>query len=808
MSCRSSGPADAKIMIVGDIPSEEDMKTGVPFSGQSGLELDRMLHEAGLTRSECFLTNVVRDRPYRGDIRAWIPETKKDIQPGYAPYLGKTVHPIVKQGVELTLKEISLVQPNVVVALGSVPLWGLCQLDGINSWRGSLLTIQDSNSRTVKVIPSLHPTSILRNWSSRNVAVHDLRRVRREKDFPERHHTAYSLLIRPAFWEAQLFLEDLGKRLDRTPEGLFISCDIETRGRRHIACVGLAISRFEAISIPLMAIGADQGYWSLDEEVALLAQLQYILTHPNARIIGQNFSYDAQYFAKEFGWRIDAAHDTLTAQQTLFPGTPKDLGYLSSLYCVDHVYWKNEGKEWDLNSGNENWEYNAKDACRTYEIALAQIPIIESAKLQKQFDFQMKLQKHTLTMMLRGLNYDIKKTPELSMKLHLLKEERLKTLAYLLGHPINPASPKQMHALFYTDFGIKPIISQKTKRPTLDDGAMQKIMEREPLLKPLINLILDYRSLSVFKSTFVDAKLGSDGRMHSSFNINGTYTFRMSSSTDAFDTGLNQQNIPTEESKSFAKAIQRGTAHEYPDIRKLYLPDEGRVFWNADLDRADLQVVVWEAQDRELMQMLREGVDLHVENAKVLFGLVAGQTVTKAMRGFAKAFVHGTNYGGSAATMATATGVTVKQAALAQTRWFQAHPGIKQWHMRVLSEITTTRMIKNKLGYRWVIFDRLETAFTEALAWVPQSTVACIINQGLVNIAENLPNSAIVRDEIVTYTNPETLLQVHDSLAGNMPVGFDPKLIQDQLLVELPYDPPLIIPASIEISPVSWGDCK
>ncbi|HPQ11423.1 MAG TPA: sugar phosphate nucleotidyltransferase, partial [Bacillota bacterium] len=59
---------------------------------------------------------------------------------------------------------------------------------------------------------------------------------------------------------------------------------------------------------------------------------------------------------------------------------------------MDHI---GIGKEWDLNSGNENWEYNAKDACRTYEIALAQIPIIESAKLQKQFAFQMKLQKHT-----------------------------------------------------------------------------------------------------------------------------------------------------------------------------------------------------------------------------------------------------------------------------------------------------------------------------------------------------------------------------------------------------------------------------
>jgi DNA polymerase I-like protein with 3'-5' exonuclease and polymerase domains len=179
------------------------------------------------------------------------------------------------------------------------------------------------------------------------------------------------------------------------------------------------------------------------------------------------------------------------------------------------------------------------------------------------------------------------------------------------------------------------------------------------------------------------------------------------------------------------------------------------------------------------------------------------------MRGFAKAFVHGTNYGGSDKTMAAATGVTVREAGMAQSRWFQAHPGIKRWHNNVLNEIQTTRMIKNKLGYRWVIFDRIDTAFTEALAWVPQSTVACVINRGLVNIAENLP--LMTRDhsgKITRHRNPETLLQVHDSLAGTMPAGFDPELIRQQLIVEIPYDPPLIIPASIEISPVSWGDCK
>lgn len=810
MQCTPTGPINAKIMIVGEASGEEEDRLGVPFVGTSGQELDRMLHEAGIARSECFVTNVVRHRPPQNRIELWVPEKKKDILPGFVPLHDKIVHPNVVAGLNLLRKEILHVNPNVIVAAGNTALWALTQRSGITSWRGSLLEVSVDGSREYKVIPVLHPASVLRQWAQRPSTVHDLRRVRRESSTPDINHLHYDILVRPDFWEVDTYLRSLLARLNSSSTHVPLSVDIETRARRFIACVGIADSRTTAISIPIMSVERPEGYWTLEEEVYLIGMMKRIFLHPRAFLVGQNFSYDQQYFAREWGVVFPCHHDTLTAQQVLFPGTPKDLSYLSSLYCEDHVHWKDEGKEWDLASGNENWVYNGKDCARTFEIADAQAIALERAGLTETFAYQLRVQRHTLSMMLRGLRYDFNKTPELSRKLTELQTNRMNRIEYILGHPINPGSPQQLQTLFFEDFKIPVVKNRKTGRPSTDDDSMQKIMEREPLLKPIINMILDYRSFGVFRSTFVEAELGSDGRMHSSFNINGAYTFRMSSSTDAFDTGQNLQNIPTEESKSFAKAQKRGSAQDLPDVRKLYIPDDSETwFWNADLDRADLQVVVWEAQDLELMQMLREGVDLHIENAKVLFGLKMGQAVTKAMRGFAKAFVHGTNYGGSDRTMAAATGVTVREAGMAQSRWFQAHPGIKRWHNNVLNEIQTTRMIKNKLGYRWVIFDRIDTAFTEALAWVPQSTVACVINRGLVNVAENLP--LITRDhfgKITRHRNPETLLQVHDSLAGTMPAGFDPELIRKQLIVEIPYDPPLIIPASIEISPVSWGDCK
>jgi hypothetical protein len=82
----------------------------------------------------------------------------------------------------------------------------------------------------------------------------------------------------------------------------------------------------------------------------------------------------------------------------------------------------------------------------------------------------------------------------------------------------------------------------------------------------------------------------------------------------------------------------------------------------------------------------------------------------------------------------------------------------------------------------------------EALAWIPQSTVGIYINRIWQNIFNNLKPVQV-------------LLQVHDSLAGQFPTGFDPQLIKDQSQVVIPYDEPLIIPVGIKTSEKSWGDC-
>jgi len=231
-----------------------------------------------------------------------------------------------------------------------------------------------------------------------------------------------------------------------------------------------------------------------------------------------------------------------------------------------------------------------------------------------------------------------------------------------------------------------------------------------------------------------------------------------------------------------------------------------------DLDRADLQVVVWESGEKDWMAAMRMGVDMHLLNAFLIdrvepppmeelcenhYKYPEHRTPRKHSREFAKVFCHATNYGGGAKTVAAHTGRTVQEIDRAQKYWFSAHPGIEKWHARTFEQIHRQRFVENRWGYRWYIFDRLEALLPEALAWTPQSTVGILINKIWIAFYNQIPECQV-------------LLQVHDSLAGQFPTHRRDAilpLMRDASRIPIPYDDPLIIPTGIKTSTVSWGDC-
>lgn len=837
------GPRGARIMIVGEAPGEKEVEDRKPFAGPSGYQLGLMLKESGIMEAECFITNFLRYRPANNNIETFITRKKKHGQVNQWEYRsGCWLSPTAIEHLTHLEAEIEEVSPNIIIPMGNVALWAVCGAWQISNHRGYIHTRPDGR----KVLPTFHPAHILRFWGQRPITISDLRRAKREAISPDVEAVAQNFIIRPSY---EAVIETLGRYSLRQSTGtLPLAIDIETR-KGQIACIGFADSPTTAICIPFHCVESRVGYWSEEEEVDIVRLIVEVLTHPNLQAIGQNFTYDNQYIGKEWGIIVKIALDTMVMQHVLYPGLPsgsKRLGFLATMYCEQPRFWKGlgkedsdeESKEWNERKSTQEdlWLYNCKDVAYDYEIAMAMKPLPEKQGLDFAARTQHALLEPTMTMTMRGVKQDVAMRKELSKELGIAMQETQDAIEFILGHPLNPRSTTQMQALFYDDLQQKVIRNRKTGKPTLDSDALERIGVREPVLKPLLSMMEIYRSLGVYKSTFIDALL-DNGRISCSWKTSTVNTYRFASGKTSYNRGANLQNIPKADHTFAARCVKNqdgmdivelaklvrdakfaktneealdiihetadkgyiriagnldtGRAYHVlslPNIRSLFLPDNDMLLADSDLDRADLQVVIWEAEDEEMKQMMREGVNIHEENAKLIGFPYA----------MAKRFIHGTNYGGGHRTMAMSCGLSQHEAETAQHRWFSAHPGIKRWHKRTETTLFNTGTVQNSFGYKFKFFDRPEGLLPKALAWIPQSTVAIVINLGLLNLWN------FMRDDV------QLLMQIHDSLVYQFPktkLSLLPT-IESHLRITVPYPDPLVIPISTKLSDKNWGSVK
>jgi DNA polymerase len=767
-----TGPLNAAIMIVGEAPGAEEELHGKPFVGTCGWELDRMLRGAGIFREQCYITNVCNYRPQFNDISVWIKTKQEGILP-LTKFNDRYAAPQVTEGIRDLEAAIRRVNPAVIIALGNTPLWALTGEFGVTNWRGSILpcTLVEGP----KVIPTFHPSFVLRSYADRVDTIADLRRAEQESHFREIRMPNWKFHLQPTLSEVMKYLNDLPQE---------VVCDIETGGRQ-IKCIGIGRSQTEAMCIPITSIDRGGSYWSAADEIAVIGAIRRAFE--KRKVINQNMLYDSFYLAWRWGIKVIPSFDTMIAQGVLFPGRPKSLDYLASLHCEFYRYWKHDYKNWEgYQRDSDLWYYNCQDCVYTWEVAASLRNAIAQSVLQEQLDFEMSLFEPILHMMLRGVNSAPELRADMSFRLDVAIQKRWSELEKIFGHKVNPNSPKQLSTLFYTDLKIPAILNRKTKAPTTDDSALAKIAEKEPLLIPVTKRLAESRSLRLVKSNFVDIET-PDGRLYTSYNPVGTITFRFNSSSNPMGYGTNLQNVMHMEEDDMD-----AYPSDMPNVRELFLPDPGYVLAEFDLSKADLRVVVWESEENELKQMLNKGVNIYKE---------VGTKVTGMPYRKAKMFLHGTNYGGSANTMARNCGITRHQAEVAQRRWFEAYPGIHRWHKRVEQQLLITRTTSNRFGFRIMYFDRPEGLLPEALAWTPQSTVAIVINKVLRQIYD--------RYEATHDNNVQLLMQVHDSVvtqirreAFHYSVATIFSFFNN---VVVPYQDPLIIPADCKVGVTNWA---
>lgn len=568
----TTGPQDADIVIVGEGWGSEEEATKKPFVGASGQELNRMLSEAGLDRAQILCTNVIHEKPPNGSMDRHFGKVKS----GNPLYWGLYPSSTVREGLK-NLGEVICAHPRkVVVAAGNYALWALTGLNsigeadkddggglvptGITDWRGSMVNLRPEFGGG-PCLPIVHPVMVFKQYSWRSVLVHDLSQripyaLTSRWAFPER-----TKLATPTFEQVRDFFADEFRQLDNGTI-LWRVCDIETK-RRNIICTGIATSKSWSLAIPHCRLNLErhlEAWWPFEQEVLIYKWLRRWLLHPNVRLIGQNFLYDMQYLSRWFRTpTIKCTYDTMLAQHVMFPGTPKSLDYLASLYCEWYKFWKHESQEWaETGSIEQLLYYNCEDVLYTYEIFEEQQPALESVGMRPHFDFLLHSQEFCFEAMKEGFNIDTQTRADLVIQVTQAVKPRVDWLAkiipqqYLADHvKINRKGVKkwwesthQQRILFYEVLGLKEQRHRKTKRPTIDDEALNNLKAAYPALTRIFDTIAEVRSLGVFMNNFLTAPLDPDARMRCSFNPGGTETFRYSSSENAFYRGTNLQNIP------------------------------------------------------------------------------------------------------------------------------------------------------------------------------------------------------------------------------------------------------------------------
>jgi DNA polymerase len=332
---------NAKILLVGEAPSEQELRAGLPFLGPAGQELDLMLGEAGLSRADVSLTNVFFERPPNGDLNAWAVPRKdlKHLVDASLPFAAipckkGVVDPKKIQPALVRLQaEIETANPNVIAALGNTPTAALCGVSGITKLRGAL-----HFAGTRKVIPTYHPSAILRQYEWRPQVVADFQKVKIHAASPEANLLNRKIYLQPS-------LDDLLDWRAMLVRAEHLAFDIETR-HRQITCIGFAPSKTESYVIPFWSNSGS--YWPDAESEAFAYKIVRDICKSPAIKIAQNGLYDVQYLYHYSIPVVNFLEDTMIKHHSLFPALPKGLDFLGSIYADDRAW-----KRWRIRGGDQ-----------------------------------------------------------------------------------------------------------------------------------------------------------------------------------------------------------------------------------------------------------------------------------------------------------------------------------------------------------------------------------------------------------------------------------------------------------------------
>ena len=565
-----------------------------------------------------------------------------------------------------------------------------------------------------------------------------------------------------------------------------LSLDTETTSTNAIDAelVGLsfAVEEKEAFYVPIPA--------NREEALRIVNIFKPVYENPEILKIGQNIKYDLEVLRNYDIELKGKLWDTMIAHYLIQPELRHNMDYMAEVYLnyqtihIDELIGpkgKNQRNMRDL-SPTDVYEYAAEDADITLRLKNVLEPKLKEAGVEQLFyEIEMPLVRVLAEMEMNGVCIDtnsLQETSKIFTNRLLELEERIYQLA---GEQFNIASPKQVGDIL---FGKMKIIDKPKKTKTGQYVTNEEVLQQLKHKSEIVEDILEYRGLKKLLGTYIDTLPNlinkRTGHIHTSFNQTITATGRLSSSDP------NLQNIPI-----------RG--EDGKEIRKAFIPEPGCLFFSADYSQIELRVMAHLSGDEHMMEVFREGKDLHAATAATIYKKDIND-VTRDERTKSKRANFGIIYGITVFGLSERLDISRDESKLLIDGFFQTFPQVHDY-------MEASKQLARERGYAETVFHRRRYlpdinsrnatvrnfAERNAINAPIQGSAADIIKVAMIRIYERFKAENI---------RSKMILQVHDEL--NFSVYPDEKeRVESIVIEEMQRAFPLRVPL---IADCGWGD--
>ena len=442
-----------------------------------------------------------------------------------------------------------------------------------------------------------------------------------------------------------------------------------------------------------------------------------------------------------------------------------------------------------MESNNEN--ESQKEKYMLYAYSISKIKDITKKKLEETncldlfYNIDMPTIEVLSDMQINGMYVDKEELNKFGIELTSKLENITKIIYEMAGEEFNINSTKQLGEILFEKMKL-PVIKKTKSGYSTDVDVLEKLKKEDPIIEQ----ILDYRQLMKLNSTYVEGLKPyinpKTNRIHSFFHQTITATGRISS------TEPNLQNIPTR--------FELGKR-----VRKVFKPEEGKVYLDADYSQIELRVLASISEDEHMIEAFKNNQDIHKQAASKVFKTPIDE-VTKEQRSNAKAVNFGIVYGISDFGLGEQLGIGRKKAKQYIDEYLEQYAGIKKF-MNDITEIAKEQGYVETLFHRRRYIPELKSnnymvrqfGSRAAMNTPIQGTAADIMKIAMIKVYRKIKEQGL-KSKIV--------LQVHDEMMIEVPI--DEKEQVEKIMKEsMESAATLKVPLIAEISSAdNWYECK